>query len=129
MPATANRLDRNTSGLVLVGKTAGMLHQLNQWIQKRELDKYYLTLVQGKLERSGTVEGKLIREEGSNRTVVVRGDRLNRKEEDGREKDAKTNYRPLEYGQDCTLIEVELISGRTHQIRTHMQSIGHPLLG
>ncbi|WP_123040977.1 RluA family pseudouridine synthase [Cohnella candidum] len=129
-PATANRLDRNTSGLVLVGKTAGMLHQLNQWIQKREMEKYYVTLVEGRLTGEGTIEGSLVRDEKSNRTIVV-GSRGGPAPDEGRpgEKEATTRYKVLQTGKTHSLVEVELISGRTHQIRTHFQSIGHPLLG
>jgi 23S rRNA pseudouridine955/2504/2580 synthase len=147
LPATANRLDRNTSGLVLVGKTAGMLHQLNQWVQKRELDKYYVTIVEGELKESGEISGKLVRDERQNRTLVVSGetavsgrheammDRKGKRERevgeaaDAYAKEAATRYRPLRWANGYTLLEVELISGRTHQIRSHMQSIGHPLLG
>ncbi|WP_199614299.1 RluA family pseudouridine synthase [Paenibacillus alkalitolerans] len=124
-PATANRLDRNTSGLILIGKTAGMLHQLNQWIQKRELEKYYVTVVEGKVTGNGTITRALVRDEGRNRTIVVSGGGSGNSEE----KEATTRYQALEYGQGYTLVEVELVSGRTHQIRTHFQSIGHPLLG
>lgn len=130
LPASANRLDRNTSGLVLVGKTAGMLHQLNQWIQKRELDKFYITIVEGALTHGGTVDAKLIRDERGNRTRVVKeGAGTIASERTADEKEATTRYKPLQAGKGYTLIEVELISGRTHQIRTHLQSIGHPLLG
>ncbi|GAA3405963.1 RluA family pseudouridine synthase [Paenibacillus hodogayensis] len=131
LPASANRLDRNTSGLVLVGKTAGMLHQLNQWIQKRELDKYYITIVEGSLTESGTVDAMLVRDEKGNRTKVVGTGNPGRGEtpDEPVGKEATTRYRPLQKGRGYTLIEVELISGRTHQIRTHLQSIGHPLLG
>jgi len=130
MPATANRLDRNTSGIVLVGKTAGMLHQLNQWIQKHEMEKYYITIVEGRLEGEGTLTGSLIRDEKSNRTIVAgsnNGKRLGVIPQ--QEKSATTHYRVLQHGKGYTLIEVELVSGRTHQIRTHLQSIGHSLLG
>lgn len=129
LPATANRLDRNTSGLVLVGKTAGMLHRLNVWIRSRELSKYYLTVVEGVLKEGGTVSADLVRDESRNRTFVV-GDGRGRGEATPSESmAATTRYRPLQAGPRHTLVEVELISGRTHQIRTHMQSIGHPLLG
>ncbi|MFC5701113.1 RluA family pseudouridine synthase [Cohnella faecalis] len=127
MPASANRLDRNTSGLVLVGKTAGSLHRLNQSIQKREMEKFYVTLVQGRLSGEGEIAGALVREEGSNRTLVV-GEKSGEKAS-GQEKEATTRYRALASGGGYTLVEVELISGRTHQIRTHFQSIGHSLLG
>lgn len=126
MPATANRLDRNTSGLVLIGKTAGMLHRLNDAIQKRQLDKYYVTLAQGRMTGEGEVSGALVREERGNRTLVA--------EEGGSDgggaaKEATTRYRALASGGGYTLVEIELISGRTHQIRAHFQSIGHSLLG
>lgn len=130
LPATANRLDRNTSGLVLVGKTAGMLHQLNQWIQKRQLDKYYVTVVEGHLTVGGTVDAKLVRDDIRNRTRVVKEEAASgRLQDDIVEKEATTHYRPLKQGKGYTFVEVELVSGRTHQIRTHLQSIGHPLLG
>jgi len=122
MPATANRLDRNTSGIVLVGKTAGMLHQLNQWIQKHEMQKYYLTIVEGRLTGEGEVTGELVRDEKSNRTKVAAA---------GTEqaKSAETRYRTVQTGNSYSLVEIELISGRTHQIRSHFQHIGHSLLG
>ncbi len=122
MPATANRLDRNTSGIVLVGKTAGMLHQLNQWIRKHEMQKYYLTIVEGPLSGDGEVTGELVRDEKSNRTKVAGA---------GAEqaKSAETRYRTLQTGSSHSLVEIELISGRTHQIRSHFQHIGHSLLG
>lgn len=124
-PATANRLDRNTSGLVLIGKTAGMLHQLNQWIQKREMEKYYVTIVEGRVTGEATIAGTLLRDEHSNVTKVVKPSIENRE----KEKEAVTKYKSLQQGDAYSLVEVELISGRTHQIRTHFQSIGHPLLG
>ena len=126
-PAPANRLDRNTSGLVLIGKTAGMLHRLNQWIKTRELGKYYITIIEGRLSGSGTISGLLVRDEANNRTRVVRGGEA--QSELTKEKEASTKYNVLQAGSAYSVVEVELISGRTHQIRTHFQSIGHPLLG
>jgi len=120
LPASANRLDRNTSGLVLVGKTAGALHRLNQAVQQRAVGKFYLTVVEGRLAGKGTIAASLARDEKSNRTRVDRS-------EDA--KDAVTHYEALQSANGYTLVEVELESGRTHQIRTHFQSIGHPLLG
>lgn len=130
MPATANRLDRNTSGLILVGKTAGMLHQLNQWIQKHELQKYYMTIVEGKLSGEGTLSGDLIRDEKNNRTHVVNSP-ADAQRHGGADlaKTATTKYRVLHTGSAYSLVEVELISGRTHQIRSHFQDIGHSLIG
>lgn len=125
MPATANRLDRNTSGLVLIGKTAGMLHQLNQWIQKHELQKYYVTIVEGRLEGEGELTDELVRDDKRNRTRVAGS----QAKPDEKRLSATTRYRALSQGEGYSLAEIELVSGRTHQIRTHFQSIGHPLLG
>jgi 23S rRNA pseudouridine955/2504/2580 synthase len=121
LPAPANRLDRNTSGLVLIGKSAGMLHQLNQWIQLRQIEKYYLTIVQGTVTGTGEITGSLMRDQAMNRTWVA----LNSDEA----KEAKTRYEVLDCRSGYSLVSVELLSGRTHQIRSHFQSIGHPLLG
>lgn len=126
-PASANRLDRNTSGLVLVGKTAGMLHQLNQWIQQRGIGKYYLTVVEGRLSGSGTITKALQRDEATNRTrIAVKSGGVQGISES---KQAVTHYQVLSKSDAYSLVEVELVSGRTHQIRAHMESIGHPLLG
>ncbi|XID94049.1 RluA family pseudouridine synthase [Paenibacillaceae bacterium WGS1546] len=127
MPATANRLDRNTSGIVLVGKTAGMLHRLNEWIRKHELQKYYLTIVEGRLTGEGEMKGELVRDERNNRTRVL--DPRAGRPDDVLAKSAETRYRALQTGDAYSLVEIELISGRTHQIRTHFQHIGHSLLG
>lgn len=118
LPAAAGRLDRNTSGLVLVGKTAGMLHQLNRWHQERAIGKFYLTVVEGTPPAEGEIRRALMRDPSANRTRVASGG-----------KDAVTRYRVLDAQGGYALVEVELVSGRTHQIRAHLQSIGHPLLG
>lgn len=128
LPASANRLDRNTSGLVLIGKTAGMLHRLNQWVQQRTVGKYYITIVQGKLSGRGTIDASLTRNERLNRTRVEKPGREGTEEGSNALK-AVTHYEALQSANGYTLVEVELESGRTHQIRTHFQSIGHSLLG
>ena len=120
LPATANRLDRNTSGLLLIGKTAGALHRLNEWVKRREIGKFYITLVHGTLHEAGEIRAGLVRDAGANRTAVSASEEA---------MDAVTRYRPLQAAGGFTLVEVELESGRTHQIRSHFQSIGHPLLG
>jgi RluA family pseudouridine synthase len=121
LPASANRLDRNTSGLVLIGKTARMLHQLNQWIQQRSVGKHYVTIVQGNLHGHGEITGSLVRESRNNRTRVD--------EASEQSKESITRFHALHSNNGYTLVNIELISGRTHQIRSHFQSIGHPLFG
>lgn len=109
-----NRLDRNTSGLCLIAKTAYAAHQLRGGVQKR-----YYALVANGLHGSGTVDAPIAREQASVITRCVRAD--------GRP--AVTHYRVLEESPCCTLLELTLETGRTHQIRVHMAHIGYPLLG
>ncbi len=109
-----NRLDRNTSGLCLIAKTAYAAHQLRGGVQKR-----YYALVANGLHGSGTVDAPIAREQASVITRCVRAD--------GRP--AVTHYRVLEESPRCTLLELTLETGRTHQIRVHMAHIGYPLLG
>lgn len=122
-PALCNRIDRNTSGLVIAAKTAEALRVMNQKIRDRELTKYYLSIVHGEPSPAcGTIKGYL-RKDAEKNKVFVR----NKPEEGART--AITKYRTLESKGSLSLLEVELITGRTHQIRAHMASIGHPLLG
>ena len=109
-----NRLDRNTSGLCLIAKTAYAAHQLRGGVQKR-----YYALVANGLHGSGTVDAPIAREQASVITRCVRAD--------GRP--AVTHYLVLQETPRCTLLELTLETGRTHQIRVHMAHIGYPLLG
>ncbi len=123
MPATVNRLDRNTSGLVLIGKDGDTLRSLTADIREHKVTKTYITIVHGVVERDGVVDLPLFREQGQNRTHVATGAKALHA------KSAKTKYRVLAAGRNMTLLEVDIESGRTHQIRVHLKSIGHPLIG
>ena len=122
-PALCNRIDRNTGGIVIAAKTAEALRILNQKIKDRELEKRYLCVVHGTPKpREGRLEGYLFKDAKQNRVYVTA------KPQPGA-KTAVTLYRTLQTRAGLSLVECELITGRTHQIRAMMAAAGTPLLG
>ena len=122
-PALVNRIDRNTGGIVIAAKTAEALRILNQKMKDRELIKLYLCIAVGNFDKKAdTMTAYLEKNEKQNRVYI------SNKPRDGA-KTIKTKYRVLSERNGLSLVEVDLLTGRTHQIRAHMAYIGHPLLG
>lgn len=122
VPGLAHRIDRNTSGLVIFGKNVKSLQLLELMFKEREsISKYYLALVNGKLTRGGMINKPLYKDEEKG-IVSIRS-------LDNGGKTAITKYEIHEVFEKYTLVDVELLTGRTHQIRVHFASINHPLLG
>ena len=122
-PALCNRIDRNTGGIVIAAKTAEALRVMNQKIKDREMDKRYLAIVEGSPKpRQGQLKGYLFKDAVKNRVFVSDTPKPGAKT-------CQTNYRTLASRDGLSLVECQLITGRTHQIRAQFAHAGHPLLG
>jgi 23S rRNA pseudouridine955/2504/2580 synthase len=125
-PSICNRLDRNTSGLVVCAKNLAGARYMNELIRDRGVDKFYRTIVYGRVDKGLLLKGYLYKDESSNKVSIKATD-----PGDDRYSYIETEYNPLQYlsNENLTLMEIKLITGKPHQIRAHLSSIGHPIIG
>ena len=125
-PSVCNRLDRNTSGIVAIGKNSSALRELSAMFRDRTIHKYYQALVTGTVREEADIEGYLVKDPHTN-TVRINSS--------GEGSPIRTRYRPAAWnsgagtGHELTLLEIELITGKSHQIRAHLAGAGHPIAG
>lgn len=121
-PGICNRLDRNTSGLLIAGKTLAGLQTMSELLRERTIEKYYLAVVLGEMRQGGVVEGWLVKDSKTNRVTIS-------KHAVPGSSQIRTGYEPLGTDGIYTVVKVRLYTGKTHQIRSHLASISHPVAG
>ena len=121
-PSIANRLDRNTSGIVLAGISIKGLQMLSEMLRERTIGKYYLCLVEGRVKEDARIAGYLTKEEKNNKVT------LHKEHVEGASY-IETEYKVLKSTDKASLLKIRLITGKSHQIRGHLASIGHPVFG
>lgn len=143
-PSIVNRLDRNTSGMIVFGKSLKGIQILSEMFKERSVDKYYLTIVEGVVAKEQIIIGKISKDESKNMVSVVdiksydsnsENDYVNNleteKADDKKFDYIKTGIKPIAVSKDnkYSLLQIKLYTGKAHQIRAHLSSINHPIIG
>ena len=126
-PSICNRLDRNTSGLLIAGKTLKGLQEMASALKNRTVQKYYRCIVKGEVRKDAYIKGWLIKDEKTNKVTIYKEKPTGSQAEDAQA--IETEYHPIAVAGGYSELEVHLITGRSHQIRAHLSSIGHPIVG
>ena len=122
-PGVVNRLDRNTSGLVLAAKTRAAAEELSVQLRDKRLQKYYLACVKGEVREAERLSAFLYKDKEKNQVQI------HSRKSCAEDKEIQTAYRPIAVQDGISLLEVQLLTGRSHQIRAQLAAVGHPILG
>ncbi len=130
-PSVVNRLDRNTTGLLICGKSLPGTQKMSECVRNRSIDKFYATIVCGKYTKNQDFDGFLVKNEQTNKVTFYKTEAEIPKDvlDSGEVSPVKTGFRPVNTNGELSLLSVLLYTGKTHQIRAHLSGLGFPILG